>query len=63
MLALTIILCAIVGPLAGYALAYRQAWRRGFHAACRFHQEHPEICAHMQKFTETLRQHLPNNKP
>ena len=47
---ITITICAIAGPLAGYAIGYRTAWR--------FHQEHPEICAHMQKFTEALRQHL-----
>lgn len=58
MLALTIILCAIVGPLSGYALAYRYAWRSCFHAACRFHQEHPELCAQMLKLSETFRQHL-----
>ena len=53
-----IICCGIIGPLAGYAIGYRQAWRRGFHAACRFHQEHPELCAQMLKLSEALRQHL-----
>ena len=55
---ITITICAIAGPLAGYAIGYRTAWRRGFHAACRFHQEHPELCAKMQSLAETFRQHI-----